>query len=454
MKKILIVALSMVLLSACVDNSGDTNGGANEVSVVDSEYPTKIVYKQGSDQTGQTQDCEERNGVFNECGDGCPPGSDICATVCVPVCELSRADEDVEPELEKIEAWDGVDETGLGLKVPSGFKIEEFVSDVPGARDLVGPDGLGNYWLSRTKQGVISLITIGDDGKVQSVDDILTGLNNPHGVALDGQDSFKLYVAEEDKVFAVDLYTEGNMETLVELPEGGRHFTRTVMVGPDDRLYVSIGSRCDVCEEEDERIGTVYVMDKDGSNFELYSEGLRNAMFMNTEPIFGDIWVTEMGRDHLGDDLPPDEVNVLRAGAHYGWPYCYGKKVYDEEFGLKSTEFCDDTVGSKIDLQAHSAPMGLVFIPEEGWPEGWGNDLLVAYHGSWNRTEPTGYKLMYFDLDDTENRELLGRQEFISGWLKDDGTVVGRPVDLLIQPGGTLFITDDYRGAVYRVTFI
>jgi glucose/arabinose dehydrogenase len=121
---------------------------------------------------------------------------------------------------------------------------------------------------------------------------------------------------------------------------------------------------------------------------------------------------------------------------------------------LKSAEFCDDTVGSKINLQAHSSPMGLVFIPEEGWPEGWGNDLLVAYHGSWNRTEPTGYKLMYIDLDDTVNRELLGRQEFITGWLKDDGTVVGRPVDLLIQPGGTLFITDDYRGAVYRVTSI
>ncbi len=173
---------------------------------------------------------------------------------------------------------------------------------------------------------------------------------------------------------------------------------------------------------------------------------------MATDPVFGDIWVTEMGRDNLGDDLPPDEINVLAAGADFGWPYCYGEQIRDSKFKQgEMLDYCSGTVGSKVNLQAHSAPLGLDFVPEEGWPEEMWLDLIVAYHGSWNRSIPTGYKLMLIKLDD--ERHVIGRENFITGWLKENGDKVGRPVDVMIRPGGVMYITDDYRGSVYRVDF-
>ncbi len=158
-----------------------------------------------------------------------------------------------------------------------------------------------------------------------------------------------------------------------------------------------------------------------------------------------------MGRDRLGDDLPPDEINILQGGRNYGWPYCYGKQVVDTQFenNEMSLSRCQSSVPAHIDLPAHSAPLGLAFIPEEGWPEEYRLDLLVAYHGSWNRTEPTGYKISRIKLDQQGNFQ--GEEDFISGWLTPDGGALGRPVDLLALPGGILYISDDKAGVVYRV---
>ncbi len=347
----------------------------------------------------------------------------------------------------------GVNETSLPLEVPEGFKISEWVTGVSGARVLVGPDQLGNYWLSRTKQGIVSNIQIDENGNVENVSDIFTGLNQPHGLALDPESGMVLYIAETDKISMVELYTEGQLEKLADFPAGGRHYTRTLLFGPDDRLYISIGSSCDTCTEGDERYATIYVMDKNGENFEEFADGLRNAVFMATDPVTGEIWATEMGRDFLGDDLPPDEINIIADGKDYGWPYCYGNQVRDSQF--KSNEmpdYCETTEPAKIELQAHSAPLGLAFIPEEGWPEEMWLDLIVAYHGSWNRSEPTGYKLMWIQLDDERNE--VSREDFITGWLSDEDEKLGRPVDVWVMPGGLMYVTDDKRGVIYKIEYL
>jgi glucose/arabinose dehydrogenase len=177
-------------------------------------------------------------------------------------------------------------------------------------------------------------------------------------------------------------------------------------------------------------------------------------VFMTTHPVTGDIWGTDMGRDNLGDDVPPDEVNILREGGNYGWPSCYGKNIHDTNFD-KNTYFrapCQEPfeVPSHMDLQAHSAPLGLAFVPEEGWPEEYWHDLLVAYHGSWNRSVPTGYKIVRFNL--TPQGEQIGApQDFMANFRTSDGTIYGRPVDILVEPGGSLYVTDDKAGAIYYV---
>ena len=340
--------------------------------------------------------------------------------------------------------------TGLPLTIPEGMRLDYLVEDLSGARDIEGPDAQGNYWVSRMRNGVISKIELDGEGNASQVDHVFKGLNQPHGLAFDPQNPSLLYYAEVDKVSKVDISGEFLPKKLIDLPREGRHFTRSLLFGRDDRLYISIGSSCDVCEEKDERYATIYSMGKDGSDFKLEAQGLRNAVFMATNPITGDIWVTEMGRDRLGDDLPPDEINILGQGDHYGWPYCYGQNVKDEEF--KNEEGCEDKIPSYIDLQAHSAPLGLAFVPEEGWPEAYWNDLLVAYHGSWNRTVPTGYKIMHIELDDEGNE--VSRGAFVEGWLAENGDVFGRPVDVEVLPGGTMYITDDHKGAVYRLRWM
>ncbi len=343
----------------------------------------------------------------------------------------------------------GENTTDFPLDLPDSFSISIFAKDLDGARVIV-QDSLGNFWVSQTKKGVVSLLIV-EDGKVTEHNPIFRNLNNPHGLALDPQDPLRLYIAEEDKISRARLYTEGNMEKIADLPEGKGHFTRTIKFGPDGKLYVSIGSSCNVCNEDDEKRASIYRMDKDGSNFEEFASGLRNTVFFDWSYLDGRMWGADMGRDLLGDNLPPDEINIIKKGSHYGWPYCYGKQIHDNSFDSSNKEFCQTTEPSFIDLQAHSAPLGLAFVPEEDWPEEMWYDLLVSFHGSWNRTEPTGYKVVRLKLDEFGNYQ--GQEDFISGWLKDNGDVLGRPVDILIQPGGIMYLTDDKARVVYLIKY-
>ncbi|MCF7812485.1 PQQ-dependent sugar dehydrogenase [Candidatus Gracilibacteria bacterium] len=441
----------LLLLSGCTYTP---ENGQNIDTLIQSRFDQKIVYTQGADEAAIRQHCQNKNGTFDPCGNSCAPDAEVCTTVCVPVCQFeSSQDSDTKKDTAE-NSTHGVNNTPLPLSVPEGMKLDIWADNLDGVRDIEGPDGLGNYWVSRTDQGVITLITTNDHGGVENIDDIFRGLKNPHGLLIDPYNPTVLYFTEEEALKRVQLYTEDTPEVLAEFPEGDRHFTRTLHWGPDDKIYISIGSSCDTCIEENDLYATVYRMNPDGSEFELFAEGLRNAVFFATEPIFGDIWVTEMGRDYLGDTLPPDEINILQQDAHYGWPYCYGDQIFDTEFASehdKEASFCEETKAPVFNLPAHVAPLGLTFIPEEGWPAEYRLDLLVALHGSWNRSNKVGYKVARISLNDQARPE-GEMQDFLSGWLTEEGNVLGRPVDLLAQPGGILYITDDDRGVIYRLT--
>jgi glucose/arabinose dehydrogenase len=288
---------------------------------------------------------------------------------------------------------------------------------------------------------------------------VASGLQRPHGMIFSQEGGqTRLYIAEVEQLAVYD-YNEKNFQAtnkkkILGLPPGGRHWTRTLVFlpPPDGRLLIAVGSSCDTCVEKDWRYAKVLVADPDGRNLKVFASGLRNAVFMALHPVTRQVWVTEMGRDFLGDDLPPDEINILQEGKDYGWPYCYGKQVHDGKFDPKGAkkEFCKQTVPSHINLPAHSAPLGLAFFPGEGWPQEYRHNLLVAYHGSWNRSVPTGYKVVRLKLDKKGN--YLGIEDFITGWLTRSGAL-GRPVDIAIKNNGEIYLSDDKAGVVYRVVF-
>jgi glucose/arabinose dehydrogenase len=344
------------------------------------------------------------------------------------------------------------------LKLPPGFRISVFSRQTPGARVLALDPG-GTLLVSLTSQGkVVALPDKNGNGVADTPVTVLQGLNKPHGLAFGPEENPRLYVAETHQVTAYaydpEQFTATRAGKIADLPPGGRHFTRSLRFLPppqEYRLLISVGSSCDACEEQDGRYAKILAVDLSGRNLETFASGLRNAVFMAVHPPSGHIWATEMGRDHLGDDLPPDEINIILEGNHYGWPYSYGKRVHDDKFDPAGThrEFCRDTIPSFIDIPAHSAPLGLAFFPAE-WPREFRHGLLVAYHGSWNRTVPTGYKVVRYHLDGAGN--FVKAEDFITGWLTAAGAL-GRPVDILITPEGVIYISDDKAGVVYRVVY-
>jgi glucose/arabinose dehydrogenase len=344
------------------------------------------------------------------------------------------------------------------LKMPDGFAVSVFAKNLPGAR-VLAIDSLGNMWVSQTSQGKITLLEM-KDGKVANQNAVFRNLQSPHGLAFDPEEPFTLYFAEETKISKVALYSEDTPHKIADLPKKGGHFTRTLGFGPDGRLYVSIGSTCNVCHEDDPRYASIWSMKKDGSDFKEVAGGLRNSVFIVFNKNDGKMWATEMGRDSLGDDIPPDEINIIDTNAkdilNFGWPNCYGKNIHDTSFD-KNTYIRNPCMEpfekeSHIDVPAHSAPLGLAFVSDKaGWPGDYKNDLLVAYHGSWNRSVPTGYKVVRYHLDNSGN--VLSVTDFLSGWVKGKAAD-GRPVDIIFDQKGKMYISDDKAGVVYQVEYI
>lgn len=353
------------------------------------------------------------------------------------------------------------------LTVPEGFTATLYARDIPGAR-VMTRDPKGALLVSETKEGkVVALPDLNSDGIADTTVTVLEGLKQPHGILVRcpstgntsaDQDGCMLYVAETGalKAYAydADTYTAKNPQQLATFPTGNGHYTRTLLESPDNEsLLISVGSSCNVCKEQNPLRATIQSLNLGTNELSTFATGLRNTVFMAIHPVDGTIWGTDNGRDVIGDDIPPDEINIIREGKNYGWPYCYGKQVPDKDFDGTQAN-CAATEPSHIDLPAHSAALGLAFVPEEGWPDEWHHDLLVAYHGSWNRSEPTGYKVVRIDLD--ERGSVVGGQlDFLTGFLapgaKED-EAIGRPVGIRAEPGGIVYVSDDRAGAIYRIT--
>jgi glucose/arabinose dehydrogenase len=337
------------------------------------------------------------------------------------------------------------------LKLPQGFKINVFATAkeprmmtwTPGGVLLVSDMGAGD---------VLALPDRNHDGKADETVKVLTGLKMPHGMAFhDG----KLYVAETNRTVRYDWNEQTlkatNPQVITKTPTGG-HSTRTILFAPNGKLYLSIGSSCNVCIEKDQRRAAVVEMNPDGTGERIFAKGLRNAVGIVWNDKTNSIWTTENGRDMLGDDLPPEEINDLgKDGGDFGWPYCYGNKLANPEY--KDAKRCASTIPPAVEMQAHSAPLGLAFNRGSQFPAEYKDDLFVAFHGSWNRSIPTGYKVVRIHW--TNGKPQV--EDFLTGFLPEgsksrDG-LVGRPVGVLFAQDGTLFVTDDEDGTIYRVTY-
>lgn len=344
----------------------------------------------------------------------------------------------------------GIDER---MKLPEGFSMQEWATGIPNARMLLVTEA-GDVLVSSPRGGMIYLVErdADGDGAADAVWVLLEELDRPHG--LDWYEGW-LYIGEGDAISRIrfDPQTrliKGEPEKIItDLPNGGNHWTKTVRVGPDKLLYVAIGSSCNVCEEEDPRRAAIVRYELDGSGEEIVARGLRNAVDFDWHPETDQLFATDNGRDLLGDDFPPCEINRIQDGGFYGWPYANAPRIPDPDFGAASPEKVAMTIAPVHDLPAHTAPLGIAFYDGDAFPESYENTAFVALHGSWNRSEKQGYEVLAVDFaeDGTSRAE-----PFMTGFQIGDD-VSGRPVGVAVGKQGELFVSDDYTGSVYRVVY-
>jgi glucose/arabinose dehydrogenase len=338
------------------------------------------------------------------------------------------------------------------LLAPAGFTVKEYAK-VPGARFMaLAPDG--SVYVSQPGMGYVTRLSgMTADGRAAKVEKVLENLSLPHGLAFHGG---YLYVANTEEVVRVQVDANGGitgkpLPTAASYDAAGGHFTRTVVFGPDNAMYVSIGSTCNVCVERDSTRATVMRFDADGQHGEVFARGLRNAVGLAFHPTSGALWVTQHERDNLApahEDTPPDELNILTRGGDYGWPYCWGQRVPSPEFNDRAR--CAKTIPPALSFQAHSAPLGIAFLNRATmFPADYQSDALVAFHGSWNRRAPTGDKVVRVKI---VNGRPVAYEDFITGWQNEKGQRSGRPVDVLVLPDGSVLVSDDDAGLIYRVT--
>jgi glucose/arabinose dehydrogenase len=332
------------------------------------------------------------------------------------------------------------------IKLPRGFAIEIY-AHVPNARSLALGYNDVVFVSNRRASSIYALVPSGDANP--QVIEVARNLNTPNGIAFHNAN---LYVAETDRLLVYRNIMAGFTQLPtpevvdVELPGEGHHGWRYIGFGPDGKLYISIGAPCNVCDRDSEGFAQIWRMNADGSGKEVFARGVRNSVGFTWHPETGEMWFTDNGRDMLGDDLPPDELNrAARPGLHFGYPFCHGGDLLDPEFG--GGQHCESYVAPVQQLGPHVAALGLEFYTGDMFPPEYHGQLFIAEHGSWNRSKKIGYRVMLVTLEDGEPASY---DEFARGWLKGD-KVSGRPVDLLVMPDGSLLVSDDHAGLVYRI---
>lgn len=338
------------------------------------------------------------------------------------------------------------------VNLPPGFGISVYAQGLRDPRMMaVGPDD-ALYVAERGAGRIIRLPDSDQDGIADGIETVADNLSAPSSLAFTTDGT--IYVGETTRILRLrDPDSDGiyqQRDVVIDgLPSGG-HNTRTVLFSPDETyLYVSIGSSCNVCEEDDPRRATIVRYRPDGSEEFIYATGLRNAVGITFRPGTEELWATNNGRDWLGDDHPPETVYLVREGDDAGWPRCHAGRIEDPDFGGPGA--CDDVIAPVVEMQAHSAPLGLTFYSGTQFPQDYQGDLFVAFHGSWNRTEPTGYKVVHIPIEDGTAGAV---RDFATGWLRSDGTQWGRPVDVITGSDGGLYISDDGGDRIYRVFYV
>ena len=336
------------------------------------------------------------------------------------------------------------------IQLPEGFKIGIYARGVRNARAMaMGPGGT-LFVGSRRAGNLYAVLDRDADFQADEVLTLDTGLNMPSGVAFrDGA----LYVAEVSRILRYD-DIENRLENPPEpvvvnrdLPSDRHHGWKFIRFGPDGKLYVPVGAPCNVCERDDPRYATIMRMNPDGTDLEVYVSGVRNTVGFDWHPESGELWFTDNGRDLMGNEIPPDELNrVTEAGQHFGFPYHHGIDIPDPQFGVKRAR--ESTVAPAQELGPHVAAVGMRFYTGGMFPSDYRNQVLIAEHGSWNRDSKIGYRIMLVRLEDGE---ATGYETFAAGWLENE-EVYGRPADVEVMPDGSLLISDDYTGMIYRVT--
>nr|WP_245249615.1 PQQ-dependent sugar dehydrogenase [Methanolinea mesophila] len=336
------------------------------------------------------------------------------------------------------------------INLPAGFHIGVYTPDVPGAREMaLGPEGM-IFVGTRGEGKVYAVIDENNDSVADRVEIVAGNLYLPNGVAYrDGA----LYVAEVNRVLRYDdissrldtppppVVVNGNF------PSDTTHGWKFIAFGPDGKLYVPVGMPCNICIEDTPLYGTIMRMNPDGSDLEIYASGIRNTVGFDWDPETGFVWFTDNGQDFLGEDLPPDELNVATThGQNFGFPLCYGDNIPDPAVQGNG---CPGAIPPALELPAHVAPLGMEFYRGSMFPAEYRGRIFIAEHGSWNRVVPVGYQVVSVTM---ENGTAVSWEPFASGWLQG-ASAWGRPVDVLTLPDGSLLVSDDQAGAIYRIWY-
>lgn len=345
-------------------------------------------------------------------------------------------------------------EAGLSLervRLPKGFQIAAYATDVENARSLALSPAQTLFVGTRENDKVFAIPNADKDATGDRVLVIAEGLDTPNGVAFHAG---ALYVAEQHRVLRFD-DIEARLEhppkpTVLNdsFPRDGHHGWKFLAIGPDHKIYVPIGAPCNICERDDPRYASITRMALDGTGLEVFARGVRNTVGFDFHPDTRELWFTENGRDELGDELPPDELNHAgKAGQHFGYPYCHGRDIRDPEFGAKRS--CAQSVAPVALLGAHVAALGMRFYTGSMFPNEYRKQLFIAEHGSWNRSKKSGYRVTLLRL---AGQRALSYEPFAEGFLNGE-QAWGRPVDVLVMPDGALLVSDDQANAIYRISY-
>lgn len=336
------------------------------------------------------------------------------------------------------------------IRLPPGFEISLFAK-VPNARSMtLSPNGT-LFVGTRTAGNVYAIATRGEANQNKKPVVIARGLNMPNGVAFrDGA----LYVAEVNRVLRYD-DIESRLNAPPQpavinanFPSDNSHGWKFIAFGPDGWLYVPVGAPCNICEPDSNRYANLQRMRVDGGAPEVFARGIRNTVGFDWHPQTKQLWFTDNGRDRLGDDVPPDELNqAAKAGLHFGYPHCHGGDIADPEFGKSRP--CSEFTPPVQKLGPHVAALGMRFYIGSMFPVEYRNQIFIAEHGSWNRSTPLGYRITLVHLKDNQ---AVSYKPFAEGWLQGS-RAWGRPVDVLVLPDGALLVSDDEAGAIYRIAY-